>query len=137
MDPNYVGNEEDEIYKENILDHFKNPRNFGEIVEAEIEHSELNSVCGDMIKLFVKLGDDKVVDVKFKGNGCAISMASTSMLTQKLKGKTLEEIKKITKEDIFEMLGVKLGVVRQKCGLLCLNILNKGVKEMEKNGKNN
>ena len=88
MDPNYLGSEEDEIYKENILDHYKNPRNFGEIVEAEIKRSELNSICGDMIRLFVKLKDNKIIDVKFKGNGCAISMASTSMLTEKLKGKT-------------------------------------------------
>tara|TARA_Y100000310_G_C19966075_1_gene483376 strand:+ start:12 stop:425 length:414 start_codon:yes stop_codon:yes gene_type:complete len=132
MDPNYVG--DDDIYKENILDHFKNPRNFGEIVEAEIKHSELNSVCGDMVRLFVKLENNKIIDAKFKGNGCAISMASTSMLTDKLKGKTLEEVKKITQEDIVKMLGIKLGVVRMKCGLLCLNTLNKGVKEMEEHG---
>ena len=133
IDPNYVG--EDDVYKENILDHFRNPRNFGEIVEAEIKHSELNSVCGDLVKLFVKLKDGKIIDAKFKGNGCAISMASTSMLTEKLKGKTLEEVKKITQEDIVEMLGIKLGVVRMKCGLLCLNTLNKGVEDME-DGKN-
>jgi nitrogen fixation protein NifU and related proteins len=136
MDPGYMGTEEDEIYKENILDHFKNPRNFGEIVKAEIEHSELNSICGDMVRLFVKVENNKIIDVKFKGNGCAISMASTSMLTEKLKGKTLEEVKKIDQEDIVKMLGIKLGVVRMKCGLLCLNTLNNGVREME-NGKSN
>jgi nitrogen fixation protein NifU and related proteins len=138
MDPNWLGEKEDDIYRENIIDHFKNPRNFGEIIEAEIKHSELNSVCGDMVRLFVKLNEDKVEDVKFKGNGCAISMASTSMMTEKLKGKNLEEVKNMTKEDIFEMLGIKLGVVRMKCGLLCLNTLMKGVEEMEgKNGIKN
>jgi len=134
LDPNWLGNEEeDEIYRENIIDHFKNPRNFGEIIEAEIKHSELNSICGDMIRLFVKLEDKKVSDVKFKGNGCAISMAATSMMTEVLKGKTLEEIKKLSKEDIFEMLGIKLGIVRIKCGLLCLNTLMNGIKTMEDN----
>jgi nitrogen fixation protein NifU and related proteins len=134
MDPNWLGDEEEDIYRENIIDHYKNPRNFGEIVDAEIKHSELNSVCGDMIRLFVKLKENKVEEVKFKGNGCAISMASTSMMTEKLKDKTLGEIKNLKKEDVFEMLGIKLGVVRMKCGLLCLNTLMKGVEEME--GKN-
>ena len=138
LDPNWLGNEEEEVYKENIIDHFKNPRNYGEIIEAEIKHSELNSICGDMIRLFVKLEDGKISDVKFKGNGCAISMASTSMMTDVLKGKTLEEVKKLSQEDIFEMLGIKLGIVRMKCGLLCLNALTNGIKIMEnKNGIKN
>ncbi|MEK6856612.1 MAG: Fe-S cluster assembly sulfur transfer protein SufU [Nanoarchaeota archaeon] len=138
LDPNWLGNEEEEVYKENIIDHFKNPRNYGEIIEAEIKHSELNSICGDMIRLFVKLEDGKISDVKFKGNGCAISMASTSMMTDVLKGKTLEEVKKLSPEDIFEMLGIKLGIVRMKCGLLCLNALTNGIKIMEnKNGIKN
>ena len=138
LDPSWLGNEEDDIYRENIIDHFKNPRNYGEIVEAEIKHSELNSFCGDMIRLFVKLKEGKVEDVKFKGNGCAISMAATSMMTEILKEKTLDEVKNLKKEDIFEMLGIKLGVVRIKCGLLCLNALMKGLEQMEgKNGIKN
>ena len=123
LDPNRLGDNEEEIYRENIIDHFKNPRNYGEIVEAEIKHSELNSVCGDMIQLFVKLKEGKVEDVKFKGNGCAISMAATSMMTEILKKKTLNEIKNLNEEDIFEILGNKLSVVRMKCGLLGLNTL--------------
>ena len=138
LDPSWLGNEEDDIYRENIIDHFKNPRNYGEIVEAEIKHSELNSFCGDMIRLFVKLKEGKVEDVKFKGNGCAISMAATSMMTEILKEKTLDEVKNLKKEDIFEMLGIKLGIVRMKCGLLCLNTLMKGLEQMDgKNGINN
>jgi len=138
LDPNRLGDNEEEIYRENIIDHFKNPRNYGEIVEAEIKHSELNSVCGDMIQLFVKLKEGKVEDVKFKGNGCAISMAATSMMTEILKKKTLNEIKNLNEEDIFEILGIKLSVVRMKCGLLCLNTLMKGLEQMEdKNGIKN
>lgn len=138
LDPNWLGDEEEDIYRENIIDHFRNPRNYGEIVEAEIKHSELNSICGDMIRLFIKLKEGKVEDVKFKGNGCAISMAATSMMTEVLKEKTLDEIKKLKKEDIFEMLGIKLGIVRMKCGLLCLNTLMKGLEQVEgKNGTKN
>lgn len=135
LDPNWLGNEEDEIYRENILDHYKNPRNFGEIKNANVMHSEFNPFCGDMVKIFLKFDNEKVVDVKFKGNGCAISMAATSMLTERLIGKSLSEIKKITNKDIFEMLGIELGIVRMKCGLLCLNALYNGLKTLEdKNG---
>ena len=139
LDSNWLGNEEeDEIYRENIIDHYRNPRNFGEIKNANVEHSELNPVCGDMIKLFLKFENKKVKEAKFKGNGCAISMAATSMLTERLIGKTAEEIKKFTKDDVFEMLGIELGVVRIKCGLLCLNTLMKGVEQMEgRNGIKN
>jgi len=132
MDPSWLG--EDDIYRENILDHYKNPRNFGELEPCSFSHYELNPVCGDMIRLFVNIEKEKVEDVKFKGNGCAISMAATSMLTEKLKGKSLGEVKKLNKEDIMEMLGIELGIVRMKCGLLCLNTLVKGISEME--GKN-
>ncbi|MAG52371.1 MAG: hypothetical protein CMH62_00240, partial [Nanoarchaeota archaeon] len=81
MDPNYLGdgNDDEDIYKENILDHFRNPRNFGELVEAEIKHSELNSVCGDMVNIFASVDKNNIVkEIKFKGNGCAISMAASS-----------------------------------------------------------
>jgi nitrogen fixation NifU-like protein len=130
IDPNWIG--EDDIYRENIIDHYKNPRNFGELKEADIEKSELNPICGDTIKLFVKLKESKISEVKFKGKGCAISLAAASMLTEKLIGKTIEEVKNIKKEDVFEMLGIELGIVRMKCGLLCLNTLLKGVEEMKK-----
>ena len=130
MDPNWIGDED--IYRENIIDHYKNPRNFGELKEADIEKSELNPICGDTIKLFVKLKESKISEVKFKGKGCAISLAAASMLTEKLIGKTIEEVKNIKKEDVFEMLGIELGIVRMKCGLLCLNTLLKGVEEMKK-----
>lgn len=131
MNPNYLGTEEEEIYKENILDHFKNPRNFGELKICEICHSELNPTCGDMIKIFVKLKDGNIKEAKFKGNGCAISMASASMLTEKIKGKKLDEVKKMNDDEINKMLGVRLGPVRAKCGMLSLKTLLRGIKIME------
>ncbi len=131
MDPNYLGNEEEEIYKENILDHFRNPRNFGELKICEICHSELNPTCGDMVKIFVKLKENKIKEAKFKGNGCAISMASASMLTEKIKGKNLGEVKKMNDDEINRMLGISLGPVRAKCGMLSLKTLLKGIQIME------
>ena len=135
LDPNWMGDsEEDEIYKENILDHFKNPRNFKSLKDYDIYHKEFNPICGDNIQLFVKLNSNKVIDAGFIGNGCAISMASASMLTEKLKGLSLEEMKNIKKEEILEMIGIPLGIVRMKCGLLSLKTLINGIKIMgEKN----
>ncbi|MEK6922550.1 MAG: Fe-S cluster assembly sulfur transfer protein SufU, partial [Nanoarchaeota archaeon] len=111
LDPNWIGNsEEDEIYKENILDHFKNPRNFKPLKDYDIYHKEFNPVCGDQIELFVKLNGTKVIDVGFIGKGCAISMASASMLTEKLKDLSLNQIKNIKKEEVLEMIGIPLGI---------------------------
>ncbi len=129
IDTNYLG--EDEIYRENILDHFKNPRNFGELKICEICHMELNPTCGDTIKIFVRLENGKIKDAKFKGYGCAISMASASMLTEKIKGRKLNEVKEMSENDINKMLGIKLGPVRMKCGILSLKTLLKGIKIME------
>ena len=122
---------DDDIYKQNILDHFKNPQNLGKIEDAEINSKEFNPVCGDQVEISVKLENSKVKDAKFRGQGCAISMASSSMLTEKLKGMSLEEVKQLTKEDITEMLGINLGIVRLKCGMLSLSAIKKGIKQME------
>ena len=129
MDPNWLG--EDDIYRDNILDHFKEPRNFGEIKDPSFAHTGLNPVCGDTIRLFVKLKNEKITDAKFKGKGCAISIASASMLTEHIIGKSLDEVKNMQKEELLELLGVKLGIVRIKCGLLSLNTLLKGIEVME------
>jgi len=131
LDPNWIGNEEDEIYRENILDHFKKPRNFGFLEDHTINHKELNPVCGDQIELFLNIKDNKIENVKFNGKGCAISMASTSMLTERIKGSYLMDVKKITKENILEMIGIPLGIVRRKCGLLSLNVLTKCIEKIE------
>jgi len=133
LDPNWVGEntEEEEIYKENILDHFKNPHNFGKLDNYTFKHMEYNPVCGDQIEIFVHLNNNKVKDVKFIGKGCAISMASASMLTEKIKNMRLEELRNIKNEVVLEMIGVKLGVVRRKCGLLSLKVLMSGIYNME------
>ena len=124
MDPSFVG---EGIYKENILDHYKNPHNKGEIENAEIKFTENNPLCGDIITVNLKLNDQKVEDIKFEGKGCAISIASASLLTDKVKGMTIDEVMKLTKDEILEMLMIPIGPVRLKCALLCLETLQKAV----------
>ena len=121
------------MYQENILDHYKNPRNFGKMENASVHHHEYNPLCGDEIEMFLVIGKDKkVVDVKFHGKGCAISQASASMLTEQIKGKGIEELKKMTKENILEILGIPISPVRLKCALLSLDTLKNSILIFEK-----
>ena len=116
-----------DLYREYILDHYQNPRNYGELEDPDISHEEYNPLCGDRVVFQLKLDNDRVVDVKFHGEGCAISQASASMLTEQVLGKTLDELKALTKEDVLEMLGIPIGPVRIKCALLPLKALKAGV----------
>ena len=124
--------EEDEIYKENILDHYKHPRNFGNLKNYTFKSKEFNPVCGDEIEIFIKFEDGKIIEAKFIGRGCAISQASVSMLTDYLESKTLNQVKSLSKEDILEMLGIQIGIVRMNCALLPLKALHSGVEEYER-----
>ena len=117
-----------DIYREIILDYYRNPRNFGKIDSPDISIRDSNPLCGDEIEIHVKFDGDKVKDIKFTGKGCAISQASASMLTEMVMGKTLDDMKKVGKEDILESLGLpNLGPARIKCALLSLKTLKLGV----------
>ncbi|HLA48514.1 MAG: SUF system NifU family Fe-S cluster assembly protein [Nitrospinae bacterium RIFCSPLOWO2_02_39_17] len=117
---------DEELYKENILDHYKNPRNYGEIENPDISYFDTNPLCGDELQMQIKIKDGKAEDVKFKGKGCSISQASASMLTEMIKGQDMEEIKKIGKKDILDAVGLQLGPSRIKCALLSLKVLKAG-----------
>lgn len=117
---------DDQFYREYILDHFKNPRNFGRIEHADITHEENNPLCGDVVGMDFRLGDGVIEDVKFHGRGCAISQASADMLTERLKGMTLEDARKIGKDDVLEELGIEISPARLKCALLSLKVLKVG-----------
>lgn len=118
----------DDFYRENILDHYRNPRNKGRLEHPTHTHEENNPLCGDVIRIDLHVNQDEVIDqVAFSGRGCAISQASASMLTEMLQGKSVEEAKKISKEDILEQLGIEIGPTRLKCALLSLKVLKAGL----------
>ncbi len=121
-----------EMYQEQILDHYKNPRNFGEMSDADLHAKDSNPLCGDELTMYIKVSDDgHITDIKFYGHGCAISQASASLLTMKLKGKNIEEAKKVDTENIVKMLGIQLSPVRLKCALLSLQVLKKALFSKE------
>lgn len=115
------------IYSEIILDHYQNPHNFGHLKKFTHQAKLSNPLCGDQISVEFFLKNGKIVDVKFFGSGCAISLASASMLSDYLKGKEKEELKKIDKRFIINMLKVELGVNRIKCALLPLEVFQKAI----------
>lgn len=113
-----------DIYSENILDHFKYPQNFGTLKHPTKTAIEYNALCGDKIRLDLAISrDKKIAEIAFSGNGCAISQAAMSMLSEKVLGKTIEEVEKITNEEVYEMLGVQISPARIKCALLGLSAL--------------
>lgn len=118
-----------DLYSEIILDHFKNPHNKGILKNATAQAEEYNPLCGDKIKIYLKTDKNGIVTkAKFTGEGCAISQASASMLTEKLIGKTFKQIKKIKNEEIYKMLGIKINIGRIKCALLSLITAKRAAK---------
>ena len=117
---------DEQFYREYILDHYRNPRNFGRLEHADITHEELNPLCGDVVGMDFAVKDGVIEDVRFHGRGCAISQASASLLTERLKGMSLEEARKIGKEDVLDELGIEISPARLKCALLSLKVLKVG-----------
>ncbi|HEY7108762.1 MAG TPA: SUF system NifU family Fe-S cluster assembly protein [Nitrososphaeraceae archaeon] len=118
----------DDIYREIILDHYRNPRNKGKLALADVSVHDSNPLCGDEIDIHLKIDSNKVQEIKFEGRGCAISQASASMLTEMVMGKDLEFLKDLKKEDILENIGLtNLGPARIKCALLSLKVLKVGM----------
>jgi nitrogen fixation protein NifU and related proteins len=116
----------EELYRDNILDHYKNPRNFGRLEPADICHEEYNPLCGDLVGMDFRVRDGVIEDVRFHGRGCAISQASASLMTERLKGLSLEEARKISKDDVLDELGIEVSPARLKCALLSLKVLKVG-----------
>jgi nitrogen fixation NifU-like protein len=116
------------VYSEIILDYYRHPRNKGTLSNAQVKAKDSNPLCGDIIEMMLELDRNNIVkDVKFEGQGCAISQASASMLTELVKGKNLDEVRKISKEEILSLIGGQLSAVRLKCALLSLKVLKTGV----------
>jgi len=117
----------DEIYRENILDHYKHPRYRGTLEHPDISYEDANPLCGDRLRIDLKVSDGRIEEVAFSGVGCSISQAAASMLCERVVGQTVEEVKSLDRDDVLEMLGIELGPVRLKCGLLALKTLKAGL----------
>ncbi len=116
------------IYQELILDHYRNPRNRGILKAPTLEASANNPTCGDKLEMQILVKNDIIKDIKFTGSGCAISQASASILTEFLKGKSLEKAMRLRKEDLLELLGIELSLTRLKCALLALDTIKKAIR---------
>jgi len=113
-----------DIYSEIILDHYKNPRNFGTIKKADFENEKSNPLCGDKIKIQISIDKKKIIKkIVFSGEGCSISQSAASMLTEYLTGKPLSTIKKLKRDDMLKMLNIPLSPAREKCALLALSTI--------------
>ncbi len=115
------------LYKENILDHYKNPRNFKKTKDFTHSASLNNITCGDEMEVFLKIEDEKIKEIFFDARGCAISISAMSMLTQELEGKKLSDIKEVTDDFVLKMLGLKKETPRVKCALLGIQTLRKAL----------
>jgi nitrogen fixation protein NifU and related proteins len=118
-----------DMYMEEILDHYRNPRNFGEVAGANLQVRDTNPLCGDEVSFTAKISGEKLEEVKFKAEGCAISIASSSLLLENLDGKNLQDVIKMTNDELIDLLGIEIGPSRIKCALLGLMTLKKGLIE--------
>jgi nitrogen fixation NifU-like protein len=118
----------DDLYRELIIDHYKNPQFRGHLDPNDIHFEDDNPLCGDHIEVTLRVdGSGKVEDGRFDGKGCAISQASADLLIESIIGKPVEDVKKLSKQDVLDLLGIELGPVRLKCALLSLKVLKAGV----------
>jgi nitrogen fixation protein NifU and related proteins len=118
----------DDLYRDLIIDHYKNPQYRGHLDPNDIHFEDDNPLCGDHIEVTLRVdADGRVAEARFDGKGCAISQASADLLMESIIGKPVEEVKQLTKQDILDLLGIELGPVRLKCALLSLKVLKAGV----------
>jgi nitrogen fixation NifU-like protein len=113
----------DELYRDNILDHYKNPRNFGELDSPDLEFHDHNPLCGDELGVHIRVDDGKVADLRFHGHGCAISQAAASIASEELIGMPLNDVSSLPAHWVIEQLGIDISPTRRKCALLSLKVL--------------
>ena len=114
----------DELYRENILEHYKRPQNWGTLDDASVEFEDNNPLCGDTLLVQLKVADDGTIeDLRFSGHGCAISQAAASMAGEEVKGMKVEELMKLDRDFVLELLGIDISATRMKCALLSLKVL--------------
>jgi nitrogen fixation NifU-like protein len=121
----------DDIYREIILDHYRNPRHKGTLDPNDFSYEDVNPLCGDEVRIDVRVKGDKIDEIAFSGRGCAVSQASASILMEMVDGKSLDEVKAITKDDLLEEIGIPVSPARLKCALLGLKVLKAGLYGVE------
>ncbi len=123
-----------EMYQDNILDHYENPSHWGTLDHPTFEIRDLNPLCGDEVRIQARLDDEcRLSELRFEGKGCVISLAAASMLLEVVEGKTLDEVKKMGRQDMLDLLGVPLTTMRVKCAMLPLRALEKAIHRYEDN----
>jgi len=114
----------DDLYREQILEHYKRPHNWGELDEPDLEFEDNNPLCGDVLKVTIAVGDDnRVEELRFTGHGCAISTACASLASDEVKGMTVDEVLRLDREFILDLVGIDISATRMKCALLSLKVL--------------
>jgi nitrogen fixation protein NifU and related proteins len=113
----------DELYRDNILDHYKNPRNFGELETRDLEFHDHNPLCGDELGVHIRVEDGKIADLRFHGHGCAISQAAASISSEELIGMPVDDVGELAADWVIEQLGIDISPTRRKCALLSLKVL--------------
>ena len=114
----------DDLYREQILEHYKKPHNWGELADADLELEDFNPLCGDELKVQIKVGEGgEVADLRFSGHGCAISQASASMASDEVIGMPVDELLKLDRQFILDLLGIDISATRMKCAMLSLKVL--------------
>ncbi|MFN8619816.1 MAG: SUF system NifU family Fe-S cluster assembly protein [Chloroflexota bacterium] len=120
----------DDLYRDEILEHYRRPHNFGTLAEPDASFEGANPLCGDRITLMLDIGEDgNVSDVAFTGRGCAISQASASMLTDEIRGMSVADVVKLQNQDVLDLLGIEISPARLKCALLSIDTLKKALTE--------
>lgn len=122
----------DDLYREHILDHYKHPRNFGILKDANVVASDNLVSCGDQLSMQLQIKNNVVAEVMFQGQGCAISISSASMLTEIAKNKTIDDLKTLNKDDILRLLGINPTPTRLNCALLSLEVLHQALNKYVK-----
>ena len=121
----------EDMYREELLEHYRNPQNRGRIENPDATHHDFNSMCGDDVEVFIKINGDRVEDVKFSGTGCAISQAGASILTEHVKGMNLRDAISMKSEGMLEMLPFKVSHLRMKCALLAMKAVQRAILKRE------
>jgi nitrogen fixation NifU-like protein len=122
----------DELFRDHILEHYKHPRCKGTLEHPDASVEDANPLCGDRLRIDMRFADGRVAEVRFSGAGCSISQASASMLCEAIEGRTLDEVKALSREDVLDLLGVEeLGPVRSKCAMLALKTVKAAVYGMK------